>query len=80
MAQSDLIDPGEVPRFAQLLLEHRRWIPLLALPTVTFGVLATLKVRWRWLWVAMGLVSMLVPAGLLIYSFIAWVGRLYGVG
>ncbi len=66
-----------VPQLVHLLITHRPWVPLVALPTLFFGVLLTMNVRFRWVWLMFGLVSMLLPAALLIYAFLVLVGPLY---
>jgi hypothetical protein len=77
VAESDLVEPSDIPPFARQVVEHRAWLPLLAAPVIAFGLLLTANVRYRWVWIVLGLLSMLLPAGILIYSFVAWIGALY---
>ncbi len=74
---SGVIDPDEVPALAQGVLEHRDLLPLLAIPVIVFGIVVVNKVRFRWVWIVLGLLSMAVPAVLLIYTFVASIGLLY---
>ena len=76
---SDLIDPDRVRPLARSVLDHRDWMPLLGLPAVIFGLVTLFKTPLRWLWVTLGVVSMIVPGVILIYTFVVTVGLLYQV-
>lgn len=73
----DVIDPGQVPALARGVIEHRALMPLTALPAVLLGVASVSKVPLRWLWVALGLLSLLAPTVILLYTFVVTVGQLY---
>jgi hypothetical protein len=77
VVNSDVIDPRSVPETARQVIAHRDSMPLLGLPVIIFGLMVINKVPWRWLWVLLGLLSMLLPMVLLIYTFIATIGLLY---
>ncbi len=76
---SGVVDESKLPKIAHDVLEHRDWLPLLALPVIVFGLIVLNKVPPRWLWLVLGFVSMLLPAGLLIYTFVVSMGLLYQV-
>ena len=77
---SDLIDPDQVRPLARSVLDHRNWMPLLGLPAVIFGLLTLFKTPLRWLWVTLGIVFLIVPGVVLIYTFVVTIGLLYQVG
>jgi hypothetical protein len=79
VTDSDVIDPERVAPLALGVVEHRNLMPLLAAPSIVIGGISLTKVRPRWLWVGFGLGALLVPAALLLYSFVATVGLLYQV-
>jgi hypothetical protein len=74
---SDLIDPDQVRPLARRVLDHRNLMPLLGLPAVIFGVLSLFKLPLRWLWITLGVLALLVPAAILIYTFVVTIGLLY---
>ncbi len=74
---SDVIDPRDVSATARQVIEHRALMPLMGLPAVVLGVVVLRKVRLRWLWTALGLLSTVLPMLLLVYVFIATIGLLY---
>jgi hypothetical protein len=74
---SDMIEPDQVRPLARSVLDHRNWMPLLGLPAVTFGIVSLFKAPLRWLWVALGVVALIVPGVVLIYTFVVTVGLLY---
>jgi hypothetical protein len=74
---SEMIDPARVQPLAQRVLDHRDLMPLAALPAVIFGVVALTRVPLRWLWVLLGFLSLLVPAAVLLYTFVVTIGLLY---
>jgi hypothetical protein len=74
---SDLIDPDDVRPLARWVLDHRDLMPLMGLPAVLLGVVTLFKVPLRWLWVALGVVSLIVPGVVLIYTFVVTIGLLY---
>lgn len=77
IASSAVLDPADVPPAVQRLLANRAWLPLWALPGFVLGLLLVLKVRYRWLWMLLGVLSLLLPAMLLVYAFVALVAPLY---
>ena len=77
VTRSDVVDPDQLPRIARLVLEQRQLLPLLALPVIVFGLIVVNRVRFRALWVVLGLVWMLLPAVLLIFTFVVTIGLLY---
>ncbi len=77
IASSEALDPADVPPAVQRLLAYRAWLPLWALPGFVLGLLLVLKVRYRWLWMLLGVLSLLLPAMLLIYAFVALIAPLY---
>ncbi|MCH8343300.1 MAG: hypothetical protein IH983_04865 [Planctomycetes bacterium] len=77
IASSALLDPADVPPAVQRLLANRAWLPLWALPGFVLGWLLMLKVRYRWLWMLLGVLSLLLPAMLLVYAFVALIAPLY---
>ncbi len=79
VVSSDVVDTDQLPRVARWMLERRELMPLLALPVIVFGLIAVNRVRWPLLWAILGLVSMLVPAALLVYTFVVSIGLLYRV-
>jgi hypothetical protein len=76
---SDLIEPDQVRPIARCVLDHRDWMPLLGLPAVIFGIMTLFKTPLRWLWVTLGVVALIVPGVVLIYTFVVTVGLLYQV-
>ncbi len=74
---SEVVDARDLPDVARGVLEHRALMPLLALPVVVFGLLLVNKVPSRSVWLVMGLLSTLLPAGLLIYTFVVTIAILY---
>ncbi len=77
IASSAVLGPADVPPAVQRLLANRAWLPLWALPGFVLGLLLVLKVRYRWLWMLLGVLSLLLPAMLLIYAFVALITPLY---
>ncbi len=77
IASSAVLDPADVPPTVQRLLANRAWLPLWALPGFLLGLLLMLKVRYRWLWMLLGVLSLLLPAMLLVYAFVALIAPLY---
>ncbi len=77
VADSDVVDPDQLPALARWVLDTGDLMPLLALPVIVFGLIAVNKVRWPLLWVILGMVSMLLPAALLVYTFVVTIGLLY---
>ncbi len=77
VADSDVVDPDQLPALARWVLETGDLMPLLTLPVIVFGLIAVNKVRWPLLWVILGMVSMLLPAALLVYTFVVTIGLLY---
>ena len=73
----DAVDPTNLPAAARGVLEHRGLMPLLALPAIVFGVVALTRAPWRLLWAILGLLFVLLPAVLLIYTFLTSIGLLY---
>ena len=76
---SDMIDPDQVRPLARSVLDHRDWMPLLGLPAVIFGVATLFKTPLRWLWVTLGVVALIVPGVVLVYTFVVTIGLLYQV-
>ena len=74
---SDVINPDDVPLLAKGVLDHRELMPLTALPVLALGITGLTKAPWRMLWVILGMVALLLPALLLVYTFIVSVGLLY---
>ncbi len=74
---SGAIDQAEIPTLGRLVIDHRGWLPLLAVPAVIFGVLLTAGARHRWVWLILGVMSLGIPAALLIYAAVVWIGSLY---
>jgi hypothetical protein len=74
---SDLIEPDQVRPLARTVLDHRNWMPLLGLPAVIFGLVTLFKTPLRWLWVTLGVVFLIVPGVILIYTFVVTIGLLY---
>jgi hypothetical protein len=79
VAGSELIDPDQVRPLARRVLDHRDVMPLLGLPAVIFGLLVLSGAPLRRLWVTLGVLSLLVPGAILIYTFVVTVGLLYQV-
>ncbi len=77
LAVSGAIDEAEIPSLGRLLIDHRGWLPLLAVPVVIFGLLLTAGARLRWVWHIVGVMSLGIPAALLIYAAVVWIGSLY---
>ncbi|MHC4128533.1 MAG: hypothetical protein ACYTF2_07460 [Planctomycetota bacterium] len=77
VAGSELVDPDQVRPLARWVLDHRNIMPLLGLPPVIFGLVALFKAPLRWLWVTLGVLSLLAPGVILIYTFVVTVGLLY---
>ncbi len=77
IASSAVLDPADVPQAVQRLLANRAWLPLWALPGFLLGLLLMLKVRYRWLWMLLGVLSLLLPAMLLVYAFVVLIAPLY---
>ena len=77
IACSGVLDPADVPPAVQRLLANRAWLPLWALPGFVLGLLLVLKVQYRWLWMLLGVGSLLLPAMLLVYAFVALIAPLY---
>ena len=77
VADSDVVDPDQLPALARWVLGTGDLMPLLALPVIVFGLIAVNKVRWPLLWVILGMVSMVLPAALLVYTFVVTIGLLY---
>ncbi len=73
---SELIDPDQVRPLARSVLDHRDWMPLLALPAVICGLVTLFKTPLRWLWVTLGGVALIAPAVILIYTFVVTIGLL----
>jgi hypothetical protein len=76
---SELIDPDQVKPLARRVLEHRNLMPLLGVPAVIFGLVVLFKAPPRWLWITLGVLSLLGPAAILLYTFVVTVGLLYQV-
>ena len=74
---SDLIDPDQVRPLARRVLDHRDLMPLLALPAVIFGLVTLFKTPLRWLWVTLGMLALIAPAAILVYTFVVTIGFLY---
>ncbi len=74
---SELIEPDQVRPLARGVLDHRDLMPLLGLPAVVFGVASLVKLPLRWLWVTLGAISLIVPAAILVYTFVVTIGLLY---
>ncbi len=74
---SGAIDQAQIPSLGRLVIDHRGWLPLLAVPVVIFGLLLTAGARLRWVWLILGVTSLLIPAALLIYTAVVWIGSLY---
>ena len=74
---SDLVDPDQVRPLARFVLDHRDQMPLLGLPAVVCGVASLFKLPLRWLSVAIGLLSLIVPVVILVYTFVVTIGLLY---
>ena len=78
VVESDIVGIEQVPPLARWVLEHRDLMPLMALPAVVLGfVELNKKMPLRILWTLLGLLAMLAPAGLLIYTFVVSIGLLY---
>ena len=77
LAVSGTIDEAEIPSLGRLVIDHRGWLPLLAVPAVISGLLLTAGARLRWVWHTLGVMSLLIPAALLIYTAVVWIGSLY---
>jgi len=77
LGESGAIDQAEIPWLGRLVIDHRGWLPLLAVPVVIFGLLLTTGARLRWVWLILGAMSLLIPAALLIYTAVVWIGSLY---
>ncbi len=74
---SEAIDQPEIPLLGRLVIDHRGLLPLLAVPVVIFGLLLTAGARLRWVWHTLGVMSLLIPAALLIYTAVVWIGSFY---
>ncbi len=68
---------GETPLIVSLLAAAAGWLPLLGLPAIFCGLMVVFDVGPRRLWVALGMLSLLVPALLLIYAAVVQIGALY---
>ncbi len=77
IASSAVLDPADAPPAVQRLLANRDWLPLWALPGFLLGLLLVLKVRYRWLWMLLGVLTLLLPAMLLVYAFVVLIAPLY---
>lgn len=77
VAESDLVDARQLPALAGFVLRHRVAMPLLAVPAIVLGVVAMIKVRPRWLWTTLGSLFLLLPAALLIATFVMTMALLY---
>lgn len=77
ITSSEVVDEKSLPAAARAVLEHREFMPLLALPVIIIGLIILNKVPPRWLWLVLGFIAMLLPAALLIYTFIVAIGTLY---
>ncbi|MHC4080340.1 MAG: hypothetical protein ACYSU2_03375 [Planctomycetota bacterium] len=77
VVDGELIHPDQVRPVARGVLAHRDWMPLLGLPAVICGVVTLFKVPLRWLWVTLGVLSLMVPGIILIYTFVVTIGLLY---
>jgi hypothetical protein len=77
VAGSDLVEPDQVRPLARWVLEHRTLMPLLGLPAVVFGLVVLFKAPLRWLWVTLGVLALLGPGVILIYTFVVTIGLLY---
>ena len=77
VVESDVARESEIPAVALWVVGNREFMPLLSLPVIVIGLVALTKIRPRWLWAVLGLGSMLLPAVLMIYTFIVSIGILY---
>ncbi len=77
VVDSGVIDPAAVPRIARQVIDHRHLMPLVAIPVIAFGLMGIRRVPPAWLWVVLGYGSLLVPAFVLLYTFIVTIGLLY---
>lgn len=76
---SDVVDRSRLPAAAGAVLDHRRFLPLLGVPVIVFGLILLNRVPPRWLWLVLGFLATLLPAALLIYVFVVSIGMLYRV-
>ena len=79
VVESDVIDPGSVPRAARLAIDNRGLMPIIAVPVIVFGVMGLCKVRPHWLWATLGLLALLLPGLFLLYTFLVTIAQLYQV-
>ncbi len=77
IVDSDVIDPRSVPRVARMAIDNRGLMPLIALPAIACGVAGICKARPHWLWAALGLLGLVLPALFLIYTFLVTMAQLY---
>ncbi len=77
VVESDVIDAQSVPRLSRLAIHYRGLMPLMALPAIAFGVAGICRARPHWLWAALGLLGLLLPAIFLINSFLVTMAQLY---
>ncbi len=75
--RSDVVEESSLPPLVLSIDAHRHLMPLLALPTIAFGIVMLFKVPWRYVWLGLGLLVMLVPAVLLLYVFVVAMSALY---
>jgi Na+/H+ antiporter NhaC len=77
VTSSDVVDAERLSPTARWVLDNRELMPLMAIPVVVLGVVALNKVPLRLLWTILGVLALLVPAALLIYTFVVAIALLY---
>ena len=77
IVNSDVVDRDRLPALAAAVLDHRGLMPLTAAPAIVLGLVVLRKVPGRMAWTIVGVVWTLVPAALLIYTFVVSMGLLY---
>ena len=77
VVDSGVVDPTVLPGIARQVIDHPHLMPLVAMPVIVFGLMGIRRVPPAWLWVVLGYGSLLVPALVLVYSFVVTIGLLY---
>ena len=71
---------GQLPPVAQWCIDHRNWLPLMALAPLAMGIVQACTQRTRsvfWILVAIESIWLAVLVGLILYTFIMFIGPLY---